>query len=154
MDQRSSFAILVDDKVAQWNRPPSWWNLLILLPVLAMLAWGITSATTSSRIAERQRIVNGTIDSHDPSNHDRYGYKFLVDGKQYTGWAYPSSNIDYSVGERISVFYDPINPTQNMPSSFGVLTSGDLMFFPFCLLILGGLPLFIFLRRRAAVQTK
>ena len=154
MKQRSlwseAFAQWKEDKASQWKRPPSWWNLLILLPLLAMLLWGVHNSRTDFEIAKRQRATVATINSHDPPNHDRYGYIFLVNEIQYTGWAYPSDKINYSLGERVVIHYDPIDPTKNLSESFEKAAGRDLIFAPFCILIAAGLPLFIFFRRRAS----
>jgi hypothetical protein len=154
MEQRSlwseAFAQWKEDRASQWKRPPSWWNLLILLPLLAMLLWSVHNSRTDFEIAKRQRATVATINSHDPPNHDRYGYIFLVKEIHYTGWAYPSDKINYSLEERVVIHYDPIDPTKNLPESFEEAGGRDLIFAPFCLLIAAGLPLFIFFRRRAS----
>jgi hypothetical protein len=135
MEQRSlwseAFAQWEEDR--QWKRPPSWWNLLILLPLLAMLLWSVHNSRTDFEIAKRQRATVATINSHDPPNHDRYGYIFLVKEIRYTGWAYPSDKINYSLGERVVIQYDPIDPTKNLPESFEEAGGRDLIFAPFCL---------------------
>jgi hypothetical protein len=76
-----------------------------------------------------------------------------VNQKEYTGWAYPSHKVDYSIGERVVVHYDPIDPAHNFPASFEEAGGRDLFFVPFCLMIIAGLPLFIFFRRRASNQS-
>jgi hypothetical protein len=114
-----------------------------------MLIWSVHNSRTDFEIAKRQVATVATISSHDPSNHDRYGYTILVNQKQYTGWAYPSDKIDYSLGEQIVVHYDPIDPSRNLPPRFEGAGDRDLFFVPFCLMAIAGLPLFIFFRRRA-----
>jgi hypothetical protein len=137
-----------EDRASQWRRPPSWWNLLILWPLPAILLWSVHNSRMDFEVADRQQSTVATINSHDPANHDRYGYVFLVNKRQYTGWAYPSDKIDYSIGEQIAIHYDPSNPTRNFVESFREAGERDLFFVPFCLLIAAALPLFIFLRRR------
>jgi hypothetical protein len=108
-----------------------------------MLLWSVHNSRTDFEIAKRQRETLATINSHDPPNHDRYGYIFLVNGIQYTGWAYPSDKINYSLGERVVIHYDPIDPTKNLPGSFEEAGGRDLTFARFCLLVAAGPPLFI-----------
>jgi hypothetical protein len=38
-----------------------------------------------------------------------------VNQKEYAGWAYPSDKVDYSLGERVAVHYDPIDPAKIRP---------------------------------------
>lgn len=109
---------------------------------------------TDLQIAKRQSATIAIIDSHDPPNHDRYGYKFLVNETPYTGWAYPSDKVNYAFGERVVIHYDPADPTNNLPESFEEAGERDLFFVPFCLLIAAGLPLFIFFRRRASSKRR
>ena len=153
MEQRSmwseTFALLKEDQSHRWKRPPSWWNLWILLPVLAMFLWSVHNSLTDFETAKRQRVTVATIGSHDPPNHDRYGYLFSVNSEQYKGWAYPSDKVSYSLGEQIAVHYDPLDPTHNLPARFEDAAVRDLFFAPFCLLVVAGLPLFIFVRRRS-----
>jgi hypothetical protein len=144
-----AFALWRDDRKAQWNSPPSWWNLLILLPFLAMLLWGMRNSISDSEIAKRQRGIIATVTLHDPPNHDRYGYMFLLNGNQYTGWAHPSDGIKYSIGKQILVHYDPTDPAHHLPEGFEETAVRDLIFVPFCSLVIVGLPTLIFFQRRA-----
>jgi hypothetical protein len=138
------------DKASQWRHPSSWWNLLILLPVLAWVLWSVHNSMTDLEIAKRQRATVAIISSHDPPNHDRYGYTFFVNKAPYTGWAFPSDKIDYSLGKQIVIHYDPIDPAHNLPESFEEAGVRGLVFAPFYLLIIAGLPLFIFFQRSAS----
>jgi hypothetical protein len=153
MDGRSLwsevFVLWRKDRKFQWKSPPSWWNLFILLPFLAMLLWSVHNSRIDLDIAKRQRVAVATVNLHDPPNHDRYGYMFLLNRSQYTGWAYPSDNITYSLGDQIVVHYDPLDPTHNLPEGFEETSGRDLIFAPFCLLVIAGLPTLIFFRRRA-----
>lgn len=89
----------------QWRRP-SWWNLLIVLPwslgmVLCIHGWRVDRA-----IALREQISHGVITSHDPQNHNQYGYVFTVAGKSYTGWDSPAN--EFEIGQAVTVYYDPL----------------------------------------------
>jgi hypothetical protein len=101
--------------------PPSWWNLLILVTPLIVLFLSVRNSRFDSEIARRQRTAVATINSHDPPHHDRYGYVFLVNRTQYTGWAFPNDKVDYSLGEQISIHYDPTDPATRRPTFLGHL---------------------------------
>lgn len=49
----------------------------------------IVDGHNESVVAAREQTANGVIVSHEPQNHNRYGYKFQVDGGDYTGWETP-----------------------------------------------------------------
>jgi hypothetical protein len=72
-----------------------------------------------------------------------------VNGEQYKGWAYPNDKVSYSLGQQVVIHYDPLNPTHNLSARFEDAAVDDLVFAPFCLIVVGGLPLFIFMRRRS-----
>jgi hypothetical protein len=137
------------ERRAQWLRPPSWWNLWALLPLLAVIFWSVRNSRTDFEIANRQQVAVATIDSNEPENHDRYGYIFVANTTQYAGWAYPHDRIDYHLGERIVIHYDPSNPNRNIAATFQEAAMSDLFFVPFCFLAAVGLPFTIYYRRRS-----
>jgi hypothetical protein len=49
----------------------------------------------------------------------------------------------------VIVYYDLLNPAENSADDFHAISVRDLLFVPFCALALVGIPLFIFLQRRA-----
>ena len=125
---------MIEERQRQyWARPQSWWNLLVLVPLLLILLYLVHSCRENLEIAKRQRTAVAIISSHDPANHDRYGYIFSVNSRPFSGWAYPNDKRDFSVGEQIVVFYDPIDPSKNLPSSFGLFDAGDDVLFAFFL---------------------
>jgi len=129
-------------------RPYSWWNLLVLWPIPFVLFFCIHASDSDLKIAQRQKIAIAKINTHDPPNHDRYGYFFYLNQKQYTGWAYPDEKRDFSIGESVAVHYDPLNPSRNSVDDYYAVNLRDLFFVPFCILVLVGLPSFILFRRR------
>jgi hypothetical protein len=112
--------------------------------------WLFYSFYSGLQVAGRQQITNGSIDTHDPSNHDRYGYTFSVGKRKFTGWASPGSFRDFHVGETITVYYDPSDPTTNSPSDFHETNPGSSLILSWCLLVAVAIPLSIFLQRRAS----
>lgn len=131
------------------SRPPSWWNLLVMWPIPFFLFFCVHASNSDLKIAQRQKTAIAKINTHDPSNHDRYGYIFELNQKQYTGWAYPSDKRDFSIGESVLVYFDPLSPAKNSADDFQAISLRDLLFVPFCALAAAGIPLAIYLERRA-----
>src|SRR5208283_1192176 len=96
----------IDEMVARtsraWHRP-SWWILLAALPWVLGVAFLIQESTTESQIAERQQTTSGIVTAHEPSNHNRYGYRFEANGRAYTGWQSPK-NEELAIGKQVIVF--------------------------------------------------
>jgi hypothetical protein len=76
-------------------------------------------------IAQRQQTTSGTILTHEPSNHNRYGYNFSVSDKPYSGWHVPERD-EPTIGQRVTVYYDPIDPNASALDDFGELALRDL----------------------------
>lgn len=129
-----------------WNHP-SWWNLLVALPWVFGLAFLIQESRTERQIAGRQQTTSGIVTTHDPSNHNRYGYKFEVNGKTYTGWQSPG-NDELAIGKQVIVFYDPQNPSRSALTDFHDLSISSLGPVPMLLFGVGGVAVFILYRRR------
>ena len=97
-------------------------------------------------IAARQQSTPGTITAHEPSNHDRYGYVYSLDGKAYHGWEIPQ-RTEYKIGEQVTVYYDPTDPTRGSLAGFEELSLREFGPVPF--LLLGtAVIVFIFYKRR------
>lgn len=105
------------------------------------------------QVAKRQETTIAIINSHDPPKHDGYGYRFSVNGHPFTGWAYHADKHDFSMGEQIIVYYDPLDPGKNSTNDFQMVGIGDLFFVPFCLMAMVALPLVIFFQRRPRLNT-
>ena len=136
----------------RWSHP-SWWNLLIVLPwtigvVLAIHAW-----VNNRTVAQREKTTNGSITAHEPANHNRYGYSFSVNGKSYSGWESPKKEEPH-IGQQVTVFYDPVDPTKNALTDFADLEMDSLGPVPMLLLATGAVALFIrYLRVHATPAT-
>lgn len=65
----------------------------------------------------------------------------------YAGWAIPSK--DYQIGQKVFVYYDPLDPNKSQLDDFA--ENGYRIIGPasFCLFVICGVSLYIFLRRRA-----
>lgn len=131
------------------SRPLSWWNLVAMAPILLFLTLCVHSWRKDLQIAKRQQTAIGTIDKHDPPNHDRYGYKFLVNGHLYTGWASPTEKRDFFVGQQIVVYFDPVQPAENSAYGFDDVNRGSILLIGWLLLACVFIPFFIYFQRRS-----
>src|SRR5579859_1289424 len=94
--------------------------------------------------APRQQTATGTIVSHERANHNRYGYRFEVGGRSYSGAETPRWK-EPKIGDLVKVYYDSADPSQNSLSPFVV--QGDAMIIPaYAILVLSGIiTLFVLL---------
>jgi hypothetical protein len=72
----------------------------------------ISSGERYSEREPRQRTAAGTIVNHEPGNHNRYGYRFEVGGRFYTGDETPRSQ-EPTIGDLVTVYYDSADPAEN-----------------------------------------
>jgi Protein of unknown function (DUF3592) len=134
------------DAERRWANP-SWWNLLVFLPwtlgaILSIHAWNVERA-----IASREQTTQGVITSHEPANHNRYGYVFSVNGNTFNGWESPKKE-ELEIGKQVVVYYDPKNPQQNALTDFGELSINSLGPLPLVFFAIGGVAWYISSRRR------
>ncbi|MFZ0337549.1 MAG: DUF3592 domain-containing protein [Terracidiphilus sp.] len=141
------FELLKEDYAQRWSRATSWWNLAGLAPFLLLGTISVHSWWNDAQIATRQKTTIGTIDGHDPPNHNRYSYAFFVNGHQFTGWATPGDR-DFVIGQQIIVYYDPVDPSENSAYDFGEVNPGGFVFIGFCLLACIFYPFLIYHQRR------
>lgn len=137
---------MVEKTSRTWNHP-SWWNLLVVLPWVLGLILLIRESRTETQIAGRQQTTSGIVTAHEPANHNRYGYRFEVNGKTYNGWQSPG-NDELAIGKQVTVFYDPQNPTRSALTDFHDLSISSLGPIPMLLFGIGGVAVFILYRRR------
>lgn len=120
-----------------------------------MLPWGIGLVLcvyewcADRVIATREQTTQGVITAHEPSNHNRYGYVFSVNGKQFTGWESPTRD-ELEVGKQVVVYYDPLDPEKNALTEFrdlGMSRAGPV---PTLLIGIGAVAWYIRIRRKRA----
>lgn len=128
---------------------PSWWTLLATFPWVIGLVLSIYIGLADRAIAQRQLTTEGTVTTHEPANHDRYGYTFNVSGKPYSGWESPRHG-KLIVGQQVLVYYDPNNPRKSALISFWDLSIES--FGPIPLLALGTAFVAVYVRRRRRNQ--
>jgi hypothetical protein len=101
-------------------------------------------------IASRQQTTSAVITSHEPAQHNRYGYAFTLAGRTYHGGDSPADG-NWSMGQRVTVYYDRAAPETNALTDYRKLQHDAIR--PLAL-ILGGsaftILLTAFLRRRPA----
>ena len=83
------------------------------------------AAHSDKDVASREQSTTGTVVSHEPRNHNRYGYKFQVSGQDYAGSETPLK-AEPKIGQSVTVYFDPMNPTENALTDFAEL--GDRLF--------------------------
>ena len=125
----------------------SWWTMLVVSPMIIGIVFGIYMARGNWAIAKRQQTAYGTISAHQPSNHDRYQYTFLADGRPYTGSETRAKN-ELELGQRVLVYYDPANPAQNALTDFAVFGDRNLIPIPLFLISAAVMAMVIALTRR------
>ena len=86
--------------------------LLVLIPWVIGALFLMSTARRYSDSASRQQTATGTIVSHEPANHNRYGYRFEAAGQPYTVSQTPRDR-EPKIGDLVKVYYDSADPTQN-----------------------------------------
>ena len=134
-----------------WHRP-SWRMLVIAAPLVIAAMFCIHGWYADRVVARRQQTTSGTIVAHEPANHNRYGYTFNLNQKAYSGWQVPYDDQHFTVGQVVTVHYDPLDPNNSALVDYYELSDRALGPAPF---LVGGMlciAVVIFLRRRAAPQ--
>jgi hypothetical protein len=108
------------------------------------MAW---EAQRDQAVSRRERTTGGIVTAHEPAKHNAYVYKFSVEGKPYTGRETPP-NKEPVIGQPVVVYYDPLDPATNALDSFSEKSLQALGLVPTALLGIGGVAVFIFVRRR------
>ena len=131
-----------------------WYSLRWSVFILAA-GWVIVAVTffvypwyKDRAVAARQQTASGTIVAHEPSNHDRYGYTFSVNQKTFSGWQVPHDDDQFTVGQIVTVHYDPLDPNNSALEDFTELGDRDLGPVPLLIAAIPLVGLIEFLRRR------
>ena len=72
-------------------------------------------------VAARQQTTIGVLTAHEPQNHDRYEFSYVVGEKSFKAWHVGTVNCDQDalvVGNRVTVYYDPRHPDDAHLCSF------------------------------------
>jgi len=136
-----------------WDGPP-WWYGFIVTPWVLLAAISLYESRNDRSIATREQTAPGTIVAHEPRNHDRYGYAFTVGGKSYTGWDGPTGSEQPTIGQAVTVYYDPSDPSTSALVDFRELALRNAGPVPFAIGGSGLVVLFILTRRYLAAVRK
>jgi hypothetical protein len=123
--------------------------LIIAAPWVIGLTFCLYGWYRDQAVAWREQTTSGTITSHEPANHDRYGYTFKLNEKTYTGWQVPYDSVKFAVGQVVTVHYDPIDPENNALVDFNELSWRAFGPVPFLAVAIASIALFVLERRRA-----
>ena len=126
------------------------WSVLIFATVwtIVVVTFFVYPWYKDRAVARRQQTASGTIVAHEPSNHDRYGYTFSVNQKSYRGWQVPHDDDQFTVGQVVTVHYDPRDPNNRALEDFSELGDRDLGPVPLLIVAIPFVALIEFLRRR------
>ena len=91
---------------------------MLTFPLILGIFFSVYGWKADLAIAARQKTATATIDAHNPPNHDRYEYVFEIGGQSYTGWQSPTGDQHFFIGQRLTVYYDPLDPTENSLTDF------------------------------------
>jgi hypothetical protein len=86
-------------------------------PLILVAIFLMASARTDRELSLREKVTIGTIVAHEPRNHDRYGYRFEVSGREYSGWETPFK-AEPRIGSSVTVYYDPLSPSESALADF------------------------------------
>ena len=93
---------------------------VVIAPWLLGAALMLVASQHDSDVASRQAAAVGQVVVHEPSNHNRYGYKFKVDGHEYSGWETPAK-AEPKMGQFVTVYYDVRSPDENALTDYNQL---------------------------------
>ena len=126
---------------------PTWWNMLVTLPLVIGSIFQIYWAASYRHVASRERNTQGVVTAHETSNHNQFRYVFPVDGQNYFGLD-GARGADPKIGDHVIVHYDPKNPSTNALTDFTTLSSESLGPVPAMFILIGVIAWFIAHRRR------
>ena len=129
-----------------WPSPPSVLVLVVLLTIAVPFC--IYPWYKDHSVAARQQTAPATIVTHEAANHERYGYTFTVNQKNYSGWLIPHNDQQFTVGQVVTIHYDPAEPGNSALVDFGELADEDLAPVLFLIAIAALVVLIELLRRR------
>ncbi|MDR3107221.1 MAG: DUF3592 domain-containing protein, partial [Bifidobacteriaceae bacterium] len=87
----------------------------VIAAVLAMVGGGAPSGQTARTEALVTQVTGNAGTNNGPNSSCSFGYRFVLNDKNYSGATKMSSNTycNYQEGDRIQVSYDPAAPASN-----------------------------------------
>jgi hypothetical protein len=128
-------------------KPSSAWNLKFAAGALVFLAWaavvsfGLRDWHDEYLVGERAEATTGTVFEIERNNHGQFDYEYSVGGATFRGGQVIAGSPRLSVGDKIRVCYDPLNPSRSTLTTFGEVGAR-----PIPLLLLTILAVVVFLR--------
>ena len=134
---------------------------LLIIPLFFSLGViGMVVAWHDDRdVASREQSATGVIVSHEPQNHNRYGYRFQIGGRDYARSQTPLKE-EPKIGQSVTIYFDPLNPAENSLTSFADLADTWLargivllVFSAFFIAVVGLLDLTVGRARRRSARS-
>jgi hypothetical protein len=93
--------------------------IYLVFPTLLAIAafFFISSAHGYKEVSLHEKTTMGAIITHQPENHNRYSYRFQVDGQTYDGSETPLKE-EPRIGQFVTVHYNALNPAENSLTAF------------------------------------
>jgi hypothetical protein len=133
-------------RFGDWTHP-TWWNMLVTLPWLALLIFLVYQAESNRQIASRERTTQAEITAHEASNHNQFRYVFSIDGRNYSGLD-RARGAEPQIGDRVIVHYDSKDPAANALTDFKTVSLENLGPVPALLVFTGAVAWYIAHRHR------
>ena len=131
------------------------WRLLIIAAPLIIGVTFFTHGWYADRVvARREQTTSGTIVADEPAKRDRYGYTFSVNNQTYSGWQMPYDDDQFTVGQVVTVHYDPLDPTNSALVDYYELSDRASAPVPLLVGVILFLVLFMFERRRVERRSR
>lgn len=125
-------------------------NIFTLVFGLVAVFGGVylTQLDTSNWLRAEAQVVSSSGTNYSDTSSEHSTYEYTVDGAKYTG----SSSTAYDVGQKITVYYDPTNPSDSDENPGGFKLIGPISVV-FGLWVVGGYVWRFFKARIAVKQT-
>lgn len=127
------------------RRSLSWWHLAMGWPAPIIVALLVHKCSVDRATIEREVAIQAVITEKPPNAHGAFRYRFVVDDKGYTGL---TSTFENHVGEKVRVYYDPLDPTRSEQLGFAHAWRRDIKtIWVVALVACVGVPLIVLLGR-------
>ncbi len=125
-------------------------NIIAFAVGLAILIWafGAIQVNRSNWLSVEGQVMSSTGSLSSDDGTESSTYEYIVDGATHTG---NSAEGSYSVGQTITVYYDPASPETSTDNPSGD-KAFEIICFIFGLWVVGGRAWELFKAIRAATQ--
>jgi hypothetical protein len=127
--------------------------MLITLPWVLLIVFLLAESRHNATVAARQQVTIGIITGHEASNHNQYRYTFTFSGRQYNGLSQSPTDTG-EIGDRMAVYFDPLNPDTNSLEDFSAASKRDGNMLPILFIGVAGIAgLIMFSKARHRKRT-